>query len=163
MLNFISANRYLFKVLNAKKLIFIRGFPGGSDSKKFACNLGDPGWIPGLGRYSGEGNSYPLHPVFLPGEFYGQKSLAGYSPWGCKESDTTERLTLSTLSKALRKSNFTRLLHQHLLFMVGKKVTQMTRAYTLVFQTLLCNRCRQGTCSKHNLFVPYPGFSFRIS
>ena len=32
-------------------------------------------------------------PVFLPGEFHGQKSLAGYSPWGGKESDTTERLT----------------------------------------------------------------------
>ena len=31
--------------------------------------------------------------VFLPGEFHGQRSLAGYSPWGCKESDVTERLT----------------------------------------------------------------------
>ena len=29
-------------------------------------------------------------PVFLPGECYGQRSLAGYSPWGCKESDTPE-------------------------------------------------------------------------
>ena len=33
--------------------------------------------------------------VFLPGEFHGQRSLMGYNPWGCKESDTTERLTLS--------------------------------------------------------------------
>ena len=32
-------------------------------------------------------------PAFLPGEFHGQRSLAGYSPWGCKESDTTEGLT----------------------------------------------------------------------
>ena len=32
-------------------------------------------------------------PVFLPGEFHGQRSLAGYSPWGHKESDTTEHLT----------------------------------------------------------------------
>ena len=32
-------------------------------------------------------------PVFLPGEFHGQRSPAGYSLWGCKESDTTERLT----------------------------------------------------------------------
>ena len=31
-------------------------------------------------------------PVFLPRESHGQRSLAGYSPWGCKESDTTERL-----------------------------------------------------------------------
>ena len=34
-------------------------------------------------------------PVFLPGEFHGQKSLAGYSVWSCKESDMAERLTLS--------------------------------------------------------------------
>ena len=32
--------------------------------------------------------------VFLPGEFHIQKSLEGYSPWDCKESDTTEQLTL---------------------------------------------------------------------
>ena len=31
--------------------------------------------------------------VYLPGEFHGQRSLASYSPWGCKESDMTERLT----------------------------------------------------------------------
>ena len=30
-------------------------------------------------------------PVFLPGKFHGQRSLAGYSSWGCKESDMTER------------------------------------------------------------------------
>ena len=33
-------------------------------------------------------------PVLLPGKFHGQRSLVGYSPWGCKESDTTERLHL---------------------------------------------------------------------
>ena len=32
--------------------------------------------------------------VFLPGEFCGQRSLAGYSPWGYQESDMTEQLTL---------------------------------------------------------------------
>ena len=34
-------------------------------------------------------------PVFLSGEFHGQGSLEGYSPWGLRESDTTERLSLS--------------------------------------------------------------------
>ena len=34
-------------------------------------------------------------PVFLPGEFHRQRSLVGFSPWGCKESDVTERLTPS--------------------------------------------------------------------
>ena len=35
-------------------------------------------------------------PVFLPGKSHGQKSLAGYSPWGCKESDMTEQLSTHT-------------------------------------------------------------------
>jgi len=39
------------------------GFPGGSDVKESACNMGDLGSIPGLGRYTGEGNSYP--PIIL--------------------------------------------------------------------------------------------------
>ena len=40
-----------------------KGFPGGSDSKASACNVGDPGSIPGLGRPPGEGNGNPLqHP-----------------------------------------------------------------------------------------------------
>ena len=37
-------------------------------------------------------------PVFLPGEFHGQRSMAGYSPWGHKELDTTEQLTLSQIT-----------------------------------------------------------------
>ena len=37
---------------------------------------------------------WQLTPVFLPGEFHGQRSLTGYSPWGHKELDTTERLIL---------------------------------------------------------------------
>ena len=43
------------------------GFPGGSDSTESACNEGDPGSIPGLGRFPGEGNGCPT-PVFLPRE-----------------------------------------------------------------------------------------------
>jgi len=31
-------------------------------------------------------------PVFLPGEFHGQRNLVGFSPWGCKEPDMTEQL-----------------------------------------------------------------------
>ena len=38
----------------------IRGFPGGSDGKASACNLGDPGSITGSGRSPGEGNGNPL-------------------------------------------------------------------------------------------------------
>ena len=52
---------------------------GGSDSKESACNAGDPGLIPESGGCPGEGN--PSTPVFLPGEFHGQRSLAGCSQW----------------------------------------------------------------------------------
>ena len=34
------------------------------------------------------------HSMLLPGEFHGQRSLVGYSPWGLKELDTTEQLTI---------------------------------------------------------------------
>ena len=40
--------------------LHVKGFLGGSDSKESACNAGDPGSIPGLGRFPGEGNGYPL-------------------------------------------------------------------------------------------------------
>ena len=53
------------------------------------CNAGHPGSIPGLGRFPWRREWLPT-PVFLPGEFHGQRSLGGYSPRGCKESDTTE-------------------------------------------------------------------------
>ena len=65
------------------------GFPGGSDGKESACNAGDPGSIPGLGRAPGEGKWQPT-PVFLPGEFHGQRNLVGYSPRGRKELDTAD-------------------------------------------------------------------------
>ena len=45
---------------------------------------------PGSGRFPGEGNGNPL--VFLPGKFHGERSLVGYSPWGCRESDITAQL-----------------------------------------------------------------------
>ena len=41
-------------------IIYLLGFPGGSAGKQSVCNAGDLGSIPGLGRFPGEGNSYPL-------------------------------------------------------------------------------------------------------
>ena len=43
-----------------KKRIFLRVFPDSSVGKESACNAGDPGLIPGLGRSAGEGVGYPL-------------------------------------------------------------------------------------------------------
>ena len=72
----------------------ILGLPWWHSGKESACNTGDsPGSIPGLGRSRGEGNSYSLQCSCLENT-HGQ-SLAKYSPWGRKEPDTTERLSLS--------------------------------------------------------------------
>ena len=66
-----------------------KGFPGGSDGKASACSAGDLGSIPGLMPWI---RKWQPTPVLLTGKFNGQRSLVGYSPWGWKESDTTEQL-----------------------------------------------------------------------
>ena len=68
---------------------YFGGFPGSSVGKESACNAGDPGSIPGLGRSPGERKKLPT-PIFWPEELRGL-----YSPWGRKESDRTEQLSLS--------------------------------------------------------------------
>ena len=80
-----------------------RGFPAGSDGKEPACKEGDWGSIPGFGKILWR-REWQSTPVFLPGEFYGQRSLAGYSPWGRKESDRTERVTLTFFGKIMTES-----------------------------------------------------------
>ena len=67
----------------------VMGFPGGSVDKESAFNAGDPGSIHGSGRSPGE-QECPPTPVFLLGEFHGQRSLVGYSPRDLKEPSTTE-------------------------------------------------------------------------
>ena len=66
------------------------GFPCGSTGKESSCNAGDLGSIPGLGRAPGEGKGYPLQHSGLENAMD-----CMYSPWGGKESDTTEWLSLS--------------------------------------------------------------------
>ena len=70
------------------------GFPGDSDGTESACNVEDLGSIPGMGRSPGEGKGYPLRYSFLQNP-HGQSSLAGYSPWGHKELDTTKGLSIA--------------------------------------------------------------------
>ena len=65
------------------------GFPGGTDGKKIYLQCGRPEFDPWVRKVPWRRGWLPT-PVFLPGESQGQKSLAGYSPWGQKELDTTE-------------------------------------------------------------------------
>ena len=66
--------------------IFLKGFPGGSDGKESACNAGRPGFDPWVRKIPWRKEWLPT-PLFLPGEFHGQRSLADYSP---SESDNNE-------------------------------------------------------------------------
>ena len=65
------------------------GFPGGSDSKESTCNAGDLGSIPGLGRYPGEGNSYPLQYSCL------ENPMDGGAWWATVHGVTKSRTRLS--------------------------------------------------------------------
>ena len=69
-----------------------RGFPDSSVDKESACNEGDLGSTPGLGRYPGEGKGYPL-------QYSGLENYMDCSPWVHKELDITERLSLSLVKK----------------------------------------------------------------
>ena len=73
---------------------------GGSDGKEAACNVGDLDSIPGLGRSPGGGHVNPLQYSCLENP-HGQRSLAGYTPWGCKQLDTTEQLSTMPYSEVV--------------------------------------------------------------
>ena len=79
---------------NIGLVFIILGFPGGSDSKESACTAGDLGLIPGLGRSHGGGHGNTLQYSCLDTS-HGQRSLVGYSPWGRKELDMTELLSIA--------------------------------------------------------------------
>ena len=88
----VSLSIYLPTYLPTYLLSIYPGFLGGSDGKESACNVGDLGSIPGLGRFPGGEHGNRLQYSCLENS-HGQRSLAGYSPWGCKELDTTEWLS----------------------------------------------------------------------
>ena len=71
--------------------------PWGLSGKESACQARDTSLIPGLERSPGRRKWQPT-PVFLPWKSHGQRSLAGYSPWGCKRvgHDLTNSTTTTT-------------------------------------------------------------------
>ena len=81
------------------------GFPGGSVVKNLPANSGNMGSILGSGRSPEEWNRNPLQFSCL-GKSNRQRSLAGYSPWGCKESHTTEQLNNNNSERVLLLLSF---------------------------------------------------------
>ena len=81
------------------------GLPDGSVSKEFSCNAGDLGLIPRLGQSSGGGHGNP-HQYSCLENPHGQRRLVGYTPWGCKESDTIEWLSIAHTKYTGNKSKY---------------------------------------------------------
>ena len=83
-----NTQKVLRRGKNNREPMILEGFPGGSDGKappaKWETWVFDPwdGKIPWK-------REWQWTPVYLPGEVHGQRSLVGYSPWGCTKSDTT--------------------------------------------------------------------------
>ena len=88
--NKLLSNKLLLISSFCLMVLHSEGFPGGSDGRESAYNAGDPGLIPGQGRSPGEGNA-------TPSCILAWRILWTQEPgvWGCKELDTTERLSHS--------------------------------------------------------------------
>ena len=85
------------------------GFPGGAVVKNLPANAGDAGdsgFYPWAGKIPWRRKCQST-PAFMPGKFHGQRGLVGYSPWGCKEPDMTERVHTMLSSKANSKWLYT--------------------------------------------------------
>ena len=84
---------YLYNTYNTYAYIYMhnisQGLPRWLSGTESACNAGDTGLIPGLGRFPGEGNGNHLQYSCL-GNPMDRRSLVGYCPKGGKEMDTTE-------------------------------------------------------------------------
>ena len=112
-----------WKTAEISEFCIMRGFPGSSAGKESTCNAGDPGLIPGLGSSPGGGHGNPLQYSCLENS-HGQRSLAGYSAWGCKESDMTEQL------------NKRYLLH----------LGEIPQSYLHIYSLFYCSHCRPCCC-----------------
>ena len=73
-------------------------------------------------------------PVFLPGEFHGQRSLVGYRPWGCKELNMTERLSLLLVMTNLQS------------VLKSRDITLLTKIY--IVKAMVCSVVMSWTMKK---------------
>ena len=109
---FFSFLMFCFCMYLLLKYCWFMGFPGGASGKETAWNAGDKSLIPGMGRSPGEGNGNPLQYSCLENP-HGQRSLVGYSPWGRKESDTTESLSMHAHSWLTVFQGYSKVIQSH--------------------------------------------------
>ena len=83
-------------------------FPGGASGKEPACPCRRRGLDPWVRKIPWRRKWQPT-PIFSPEKSHGQRSQVGYTPWGHKESDTTEQLTVSVFQRMFSNQNGIRL------------------------------------------------------
>ena len=137
---------------------FVKGFPGGSDSKESACQCRRCRFYPWVRKIPWR-RAWKPTPVLLPGESHGQRSLVGYSPRGPKESDMTDWLPLSlhfqqstsTATATDRTTIRSRLsaLQGLLMILIAAlegRMTDTADAQKLTFQETHLQTCAQARC-----------------
>ena len=95
-----SCNNCHIKSAHLLTNIRMNGHPCWLNCKESACQCGRHRFNPWIGKIPCRREWQPT-PVFLPGKFYEQRILAAYSPWGLKESDTTEHACMHNLENYL--------------------------------------------------------------
>ena len=115
------------------------GFPGSSDSKEPACDVKDPGAVPGLGRSPGGRNGNPSQYSCLE-KSHEQRRLAGYAPLGHKELDMAKRLTLDVPRQSSLRDTY--------LHLMG--LTSCSLMWTCIYHAyhMLLSRCCQHSLMK---------------
>ena len=93
-MGFISGLKDLVRSLASLMVHMVKNLPAMQETW-VQCLGWEDHWEKGMTTQSSILFFFFSNPVFLPGEFHGQRSLAGYSLWGLKELDMTEQLTLS--------------------------------------------------------------------
>ena len=96
----------MFTIINisadtALSHIWGKGVPGGSDGKESACNAMRETWVPSLGREGPLEKGIATHSSILAWRIPCRKKPNGYSPWSCKESDTTENTSTHMCTRVL--------------------------------------------------------------
>ena len=128
----IIQTKFIFQMPPSESNVHQCGFPGGPTIKNplqyRTCRFN-----PWVGKIPW-GRAWQPTPVFLPGEPHGQKSLAGYSPWGCKELDMTEE-TQHSIHQCSTEIILSR---------PNVKACVLT-AFPLIFKCIYTHSCSQGS------------------
>ena len=124
------------------------GFPGRSADKEPICSAGDLGLIHGLGRSHGRGHGIPLQYSCLENSM-DRGAWWAYSPWGRKESDTTEWACTHNTSKETKGVNMRRLTELRVLLSGQSGQAQILGLFPVDYgNTRLCSVLSQKELSK---------------